>query len=487
MSLLVLLVLAALAFQISVTASTDARITRNDVTLTVMDNSIESALLQIFDKLKLDGEGGGGSEDPSAAAGAANTPMENPEQPAANPAAGAAGGQQEQSIDSRRDEWATPQRTDINEIKLRILIQDEDSKYNVLNLLNPDEKEAEAAFNRVVRILDLCREGTMEDIDERVAQEMARAMLDHMTKRKQSSLPRPKLLTDDEKAEDRGFPLSLREFGHLKPFEDKFFMDYRDEDGKVVHSIESFLTVWNSLETASELQSAQQTAATGNTANQGAPNASTGSKGAGASSQPQGSSAGNPASSTNRIKSETNGYAVNLNTAPVAVLKGLFDDRELSPRFWDEVVKYRNLEEEKEEGEEEEDPEDVPVDEYGRPMIKRRIFEQLTELQEVDGWENLVPAVQDKLNQLLTTKSQVFSIFIVARKATSVDADTGEVPESPEEMRAEEERGDVLTRVVRCVVWRAKKNDEVVIVPIVRWEVLGYLPQEVLDFPEEER
>ncbi|MBK7875799.1 MAG: hypothetical protein IPJ77_08615 [Planctomycetes bacterium] len=120
-------------------------------------------------------------------------------------------------------------------------------------------------------------------------------------------------------------------------------------------------------------------------------------------------------------------------------------------------------------------------------MLKRRIFEQAAELQEIEGWDRLLPVAQDKLNQLLTTKSQVFTIFIVARKSTSVEGDTGEAPESAEDMRAEEEKGDSLMRVVRCVVWRTKKEDKVVLVPIVRWEVLDYLPHEVIDFPDEER
>ena len=37
--------------------------------------------------------------------------------------------------DSRRDEWARPQRTEINDIPLRILIQDEHSKVNVYGML----------------------------------------------------------------------------------------------------------------------------------------------------------------------------------------------------------------------------------------------------------------------------------------------------------------------------------------------------------------
>lgn len=484
MSMLVLLVLAALAFQISVTAATDARVSRNDVTITTEDLAIESAFLQVYDKLKADGDAGDAASTPAGPQQAAGD-SKNAQQPA-NPAdpGAAAAGQQQQPVDSRRDEWASPQRTDINEIKLRIFVQDEDAKYNVLNMLNPDEKEAEAAFNRVVRILDLCREGTTADIDERVAQDMARAMLDHMTKRKQSSFPRAKLLTDDEKTEDQGIPLSLREFAALRPFDESHFRDFRDEDGKVVHSIESFLTVWSSLETVSEMQSSKSSS-TPQTPASGSKNTTPNQNKSTPTQQP----ASQSGSSSSKNKSETNGYAVNVNTAPPAVLKALFDDRELHPRFWDEVIKYRNLEEEKKDGEkeEEENPEDAPLDEYGQPILKRRIFEQVNELAEIDGWETLLPAIQEKVNQIATTQSHVFTIFVVAKKTTAVEGDVSEIPQSAEEKRAEEEKADNLMRVVRSVVWRTKKDDQVVIVPIVRWEVLDYLPHEVLDYPDEER
>lgn len=491
MSMLVLLVLAALVFQIAITTQTDARIARNDVTLTAMDLACESALLEVEDKLKADGEGGGdtaGAGANPAAAGAGQSGLD----PAANlnPAAGGAN-QQQEAVDSRRDEWASPQRTEINEIRLRIFVQDEDAKYNVLNMVNPDEREAEAAFGRVVRILDLCREGTLADISGSRAEEMARAMRDHMTKRRLSPFPRPKLLTDVEKDEDNALPTSLREFVAISPFEESDFRDFRDEDGKVVHSIESFLTVWSSLQSAGELESARGASAQQQAQQQQQQQQPQNQKNNNQRTPSNNQSAGgaNNASGTT-IKSDTNGYGVNVNTAPAAVLKALFDDRELHPGFWDKVIEYRNLEEEKEEGapdEEEVDPEDAPLDEYGQPVIERRIFEQLNELEKVDGWERLVPAIQGKVQQLLTTQSRVFSIYMVARKATSVEGDVGDVPRSAAEVRAEEERGDTLTRVVRCVVWRAKRGDDVVLIPIVRWEILDYYPHEVIDYPDEQR
>ena len=95
--------------------------------------------------------------------------------------------------------------------------------------------------------------------------------------------------------------------------------------------------------------------------------------------------------------------------------------------------------------------------------------------------------IQGRLNQLLTVQSSVFSIFIVARRSTSAEGDTSDMAGSPSEVRTREEAGDTLLRVVRSVVWRHKVDDEWVVTPIVRWELLDYTPYEVEDYPDENR
>jgi len=504
LSLLILLVLVAIVIQINVTTGTDARVARNDVGLTTMDLAVESALLQVEDQLLTDagaaGAAAAGAEGAAgAAAGAAGAA------PGGAPAA--PGGAQEQAAatDSRQDEWARPQRTSINDIKLRVLVQDEDSKINVLNMLNPDEKEAEAAFDRVVRCLDLCRAGTRADIDTRTAEAMARAMLDSMTHRKDSKIPRPDLLSDDPAEEDLSLPRSLKEFSLVPPFDESHFRDFRDEDGEIVHSIGSFLTVWSSLATVGDVA---RTSGAAGAAGAGAANAGTGGNGnaspngangntqgngantnggaGGASGGAGGAAAAGGAGGSTRL--ETGGYAVNVNTAPVAVLKALFDDRDLPPRFWDRLVEYRNLEEEKAD-EESASAEEVepPLDEFGEEILERRIFDNLAELSEVEGFTDLPAEVQAKLNQLLTVESRVFSIFVIARRSTAAEGDMSDSFGSREEMEASEQSGNSLLRVVRCVVWRHKQDDEFEIVPIVRWEVLDYVPFEVQDYPDEDR
>lgn len=532
LALLLLVVLIAITIQISVTTGTDARIARNDLTLSIMDMSIESALLQVDETLKTDGQSEG--EGSTGGAPATGDPASGATPPPSG-APGAAGGEGEsEATDSQRDEWHEPQRTTINDIQLRIFVQDEDSKYNVLNMLAPDEKEAQAAYDRVVRILDFCREGSREfDIDPRVADEMAKTMLEHMRRRKESKVPRPQLLSDVEDA-DEGLPQSLEEFGALRPFEEHHFRDFRDRDGEVVHSIGSFLTVWTSLGLAADLPQAAKSGASGSgaagagAAGTGGNNAGTsgsgsssrdragsggqggtggtsggaggtggtggsGAGGSGGAGQNQGQGQAGGAAGTGSSGATTSGgYAVNVNTAPAAVLKALFDDREVHPRFFDKVIEYRNLEEEEEEGEksdvekaaEDEEPE---LDEYGQEKIDRRIFDTLGELAEVEGFKDLPAEQQNKINQLLTTKSNVFTIFVVARKSTSVQGDMDAALSPAELRRKEESAGDGLVRVVRSVVWRHTVDEEIVLTPIVRWEVIDYVPFEILDFPPDDR
>jgi len=507
LAVLILIVLAAIVFQIFVATNGEARIARNDVAMSSQELAIESALLEIYDTLKTDGEAADGSDSSASGASGAGSPAGGTGSPAGSTGTpGAAGGAaQSQACDSQRDEWYKPARTEINEVRLRIFAQDEDSKVNVLTMLVRDEKAAKEAFDRVVRVLDRCRDGTTADIDSRTAEEMAKAMLEYMTKGKRSEIPRATQVSDDAANLDLKLPRSLREFQILKPFEPNHFRDFRDEHGVMVNSIESFLTVWSALETAGDkppppgaTPAAASPSATPNASGNpsggsqpsGSPSGSGSTPSAGSDpSTPGGSGAQPSAGSGGGSSVDTGGWQVNVNTAPPAVLRALFDDREINPRFWDKVIEYRNLEEEKDKDKSSSEPE-TPVepvyDEYGREVLQRRIFENLQELEQVDGWNDLAADVQARIKSMLTVQSRVFSIFVVARRATAVD-DSNSFGGDPRALRLAEERGDSLLRVVRSVVWRHKVNDTLVITPLIRWETLDSTPHEVLDYPEDLR
>ena len=116
-------------------------------------------------------------------------------------------------------------------------------------MLTEDQDQADEHFERVVRVLDLAREDTQADLDSSEARRLAEEIRRHLADRMTSVLPKPMLLSDIEDNEDIGLPLSLRECIVLENFHDGLFRDFRDESGNIVHSLETFLTVWSSLST----------------------------------------------------------------------------------------------------------------------------------------------------------------------------------------------------------------------------------------------
>jgi hypothetical protein len=453
-SLLVLAVLMAIVAQIAISTGTDARVTRNVVTETHMELAVESALLQVADQLVQDAgaseEAGGGAGGALGAGGLGGL-------------GGATGGGESGPVDSRQDDWAWPARTEeVNEVALRIFVQDEDSKLNLLTMLDPDEERAELAFERVVRVLDFCREGTRADIDESEAEQMALEMREFMTRRSVQDLPRATQLTFDEEQPDLGLPLNLRDFLVLPSLEPDHFRDFRDTEGIAVPSIGSFVTVWSAVETLDDRLERLRAAN---------PEVTSPEEGAGSEA---------PGSVPQEPERNDRGFVVNVNTAPRAVLEALFDDRDVERRFWFRVLEYRNEPDEDGEGEE---LEPVP-DEFGEERVVPRIFDSLDELAEVDGWIDLPQASRERVLEALTVESRVFSVFLVARRSTASSAGGGYDRDATLEA---EERGDQLVLAVRSTVWRRQGDEGPEIVPLERWERLDYVPIEVLDFPDGER
>ncbi len=529
MAFLVLMVVLAICAQLRVSTGASQRTAMNDMGITRMDQAIESSLLEVFDQLKTDAEAGsesgaapGGAAGAGAGAGAAQLPG----------AAGAAAGGGQEPVDSHEDAWGKPQRTEISQVELRVFVQDEDSKVNVLGMLAENEDEANKAYERVVKILDTCRQGTTEDIDSNDAERMANVMRGHLRKRANSDSPRTKLLSDTEENPDVGLPLTLKEFAALEPFEPWHFRDYRDDRGKIVHSIGAFLTVYTALRTGDSLlpptsgvingaSGAAAAAGAGGTggangAAGGAANPAGGSGSPGgkqsqslgtgslAGGIPAGASGGQNAAggqgaqggasggagaqggAGGAASASSSGIAVNVNTAPPCVLKALMEDRDISGRWWDSVIEYRNLEEKKEDDTETEEPDPV-YDEYGRVVIVRQVFDTLAELDQVPGTERLSADPKTEVLRLLGTQSQVFSIFVIARIVNSNDRNNIDRSRPPLPGEHDDELGNALTRSVRAVVWRVTSDDGTTIVPIIRWEVLDYTPFEVQDFPDEDR
>lgn len=452
LAFLVLIVIIAITYQIHTVTKTDARVAHNEITRSQMDQAIESALLQVLEDLAEDaraaqaassGEGagagaGGGAGDPGGGGETGGG-----EGAGGAGAGGAAGGGEEanaDATDSQMDSWYTPASTSFGDLQVRVFIRDEDSKYNVLNLLQPDEELAQAAFDRIVRILDNCREGTTYDIGPSEAEEMARAMQTHLAERDTSTLPRTPLLSDAEDEPQRGLPLTFREFRAIEPFRDDHFWEGYDEDDNRVHSIDAFLTVYTSPAMGEE---------------------------------------------TPAVVTATGGFAVNVNTAPRAVLDGLLDRRVVSGRLWEEVVEYRNEAEEPDPEAEEEEETEPLLDEYGNEVVEKQIFESLDELEEVYEFKALLDQEKTEVRKLLAVQSHVFEVILTARLPTMREEDRILEFTSRREQEEYFRSGAFLERTVRAVYWRAPGEDDVTMVPLVRWEVLDLSPLQVLDYPDD--
>lgn len=437
LSFLVLMVIIAIVYQLNRTTGTDQQVADKNLQLTKMDLAIRSALFEMLEQLREDGElrlgaaEEGGGEIPDM--GDQSAVPEGGEAAESNPDA----------VDSQMDEWAQVMATSIDDVQLRVLVQDEDRKYNVLNMLNPDEELADEAVERVARILDYCREDTAEDISMTDAEELARVMRDHMLERTNSLLPRPEaLLNDDDERSTLGLPLTMREFLPLEPFEEHLFQDYFDVDGARVHSITSYLTCYTSPSTGG-------------------------------------------GTGTQAVTAE-GGHNVNVNTAPLAVLMGLFDGRDVSGRFWDDVLEYRNEEEDLPPTSDQEEEQEI-LDEFGQPVVRCQFFDGLEELAELPDWDGMEPELRGEIEALLRVESDVFSITITARVPTAEERLQVLEFDSRREQEEYERSGLFLVRTVRAVYWRKMSDDSVEMVPLVPWEVLDHAPLPVLDRPEDGR
>ena len=469
LAMMVMIVLILIVFQITLGSATDARVAKNDTQLANFDAAIESALHKALQDLADDGE----TEDAGAGAGGIAGGLGG--------GLGPGEGGETGPVDSRRDTWAMPQQTSINEVQLRVLVQDENSKYNVLTMLTENEEEAEKAYNRVVRILDACREGTLHDIDSTQARDMAEGMRTMLRQRRDTVLPKPVLLTDLQEEPDLGMPMSLSEFVVLPGFEEFHFRDFYDAEGSAVHSIGSFLTVWTSLKRYSDyVQDLQDEGGVGSTPVVDDPGVATTNEDGGLNAGADGSGLGDIDDALGAgAGGGSEGYAVNINTAPAAVLRGLFDRRDVPWDVIDELVRYRN-----EEDEEATDPDAEPVyDEFGEEVVMLQIFESVQELNDVEGYEYIDPDVRQDLERFLTVESSVFSVFVTARASTARDGEDG-FDTTPEAELERRKRGTDRLKTVRLIVWRFADEDEVRIVPVEAWEVLDYMPIEVQDYPD---
>ena len=405
---------------------------------------------------------------------------------------GAAGEEDASNSDSFEDAWARPLRVMMDDIEVITFVQDENSKFNLHLLLVEDELSAEENYQRAVRILDHMRDDMPGDLGE----SDARIIIDDILRWLQvgsRSLELPQMPRHSLKDEDEYTMFSsLEELMLLKSVTPDLFFDRLDDNEMIAPGLETIFTIWTtpafggsgaaSLAADSPL-SGDASAADGS----GAAGANqSGAGAAGAANAGANSNANGPMNNTVQGEGGMQGVLegappmgtkINLNTAPRAVIEGLFDPQELTPAKvkalleWLDEVDEEALEQQ---NNAEEDPDDRELRQslYGEQEPEPKHFlNTLEEIAEVDGFgaEELDEDTQAKLQATVSVQSDVFSVYVFATRKIHSDWQA--------ERRYQEAPGHTLR--MRAVVWRCTTADGVKLVflepwhevPFTRWRI----------------
>jgi hypothetical protein len=288
---------------------------------------------------------------------------------------------------------------------------------------------------------------------------------------------------------------SLEELMLLESVPPSLYYDRLDDNEMIAPGMETVFTMWTTPDFAGsgtgDLASDAPLSSDGTGADSSAANSAAASAASAASSGEQ-SSAGMGANPNGPDDNTTQGEGgmegvldgeppmgtkINLNTAPRAVVEGLFASHELGPTKVTALLEWLDDVDEKaleEQDNAEEDSEDRELRQslYGEQEPEPKQFlNSLEEISEVDGFgaEELDEETQARLQELLSVQSDVFSVYIYASRKTS--------PDWQPERRYQEAPGHTLR--MRAVVWRRTTGDGVRLVflepwhevPFTRWRI----------------
>lgn len=508
MTLFICLIVAAVILQLTLTTSGEYAVSANESVMSRLDAACDAAMVDARKALLDDSQQ---SQDPNGGPG--STAMGG-----APPLPGGGGdpnggGQQQDDADTMNDPWAHDQETTINEVQVRVHVEDENRKFNILSLVSKDQEYARASRERLVRILDMMREfnGSERDLDSGTAETLA-ASIQQWLEGSRKNWERPALHSNKTDSTVT-LMLTLDELLAIDGINEELMYDQRINNMNYP-GLESVLTIWTSIE-AGPIKSASDTAAAaGGTDGSTPPAGGSPNAPAPGSSASGGSSEGTtPPTDKEKVKDpavaagKSTGVKININTAPPCVLRALAPSFDIPTDVWDAVIRYRNqLDEDKLKKSRENgdylgdelppgvDPATKIVDRSasgpGEGGPETHHFASLEDLNKVDEWKNLANEnAKKEILKLLTTKSDVFSIYVTARPASglgasrsqSVDA-FGITTTTPGSVDPDDMPGGIVKRT-RQIVWRRTGTEESVLLPIIVREERLARKVTVNDFP----
>jgi hypothetical protein len=360
-------------------------------------------------------------------------------------------------VDSLDEMWASGQITlslggDAG-FQTRILISDEDSKLNLLLLLAEDEEYRKLWRDRFERALDYLRDGKPGDLGSSEATDY----VDRFSKwmegdRGNDELSNPNLASGQWKsAGDRTTyaPFTLRDFALTGQMSDALYYGFPYGEGEErvwIPGLEQELTVWSNLEYIDR---------NSEDANKDTQDSNT-----------------NAAPKERNEAPGVNNGRINVNTAPVYVLRALFPDSEVAPSAWEDYDTFRKkiLDEKKQEREsltgdssstttiDPKKKEPAPDE----PIYPLKTVDDLRRFKGFSTESGISPDTWTKLSMLLTVESNVFTITALVG--------TSDVPHR--------------YYAARSVVWRRGSGDKAN-VPIVPFEKLALSAVNLEEFAKE--
>ncbi|MCB9890526.1 MAG: general secretion pathway protein GspK [Planctomycetes bacterium] len=439
--LLIVVLLYILVAEVVTTSSFDVMTSQNQAQETGIRAALRLALTKAKEELTDDSSGsgsggaggaggglggaggaGGGLGNLGGAGGAGGT----------GEGAGAGGGQQEEEQgDSSRDAWFRPKSIyDDNKISVYCWIEDENRKFNLLNLISPDEDYAELSRQRLMRILDKIWEDTDEDLSGSEAESMANDIRDWMkgSGRNDDRPGAPVKRRDNGESEsrfsrqERFEPLSLDEL-LLLPRIGRDMLADRLVDDRILPGLESVLTVYTSLATDPGTGTGSGTGSGGAGANAGGNGAAGGGNGLPTSGQNGGAGNGNglpgggPAGGGGQLTILEPGPRININTASRTVLRALEDAADIPDTVIEALIRYRNEVDKDAQSAAEDQNSERDTDELlsGDLEDKLQYYPSLDKLSEVKEFDNLAESeAKQRFLAMLTTSSHVFTIHLAA-------------------------------------------------------------------------
>ena len=174
------------------------------------------------------------------------------------------------------------------------------------------------------------------------------------------------------------------------------------------------------------------------------------------------------------------GIKININTAPRAIVQGLFPTFELPRVKTEAILEWRNQVDEEALSEREDADEDLEDIELRESIFgvnedePKQFFTSLEDLGKVDGFDqdNLEAETQEEIQELLGVQSEIFSVYVYVRR-TSLEG-------FEQDSYYQEPPGTTLR--LKAVVWRAPTEDGAKIVYLRDWHQVPFTRWRIPDF-----